>query len=252
MQFWLGAHMPVWLTRTDVPLFVSHRRLAMYKNMPRALGPWALDSGGFSEISMYGEWRTSPDDYVRAVRRYADEVGNLAWAAPQDWMCEPPMLAKTGLTVVAHQQLTIRSYLELRDTGLPFVPVLQGWAIDDYQRHVEMYAKAGVDLAAEPLVGVGTVCRREATSEVHKIIASLAWAKLKLHGFGVKQSGLEMYGDLLASADSMAWSFRARRGKIRLDGCPHETCGNCLRWALQWRKKILTRAQYQPALELGL
>src|SRR5690242_4741899 len=97
MRFYLGTHMPSWLTKTDVPLFVSHRRLlgelrpgrGARKTLPRARGPWALDSGGFTELQMFGEWRTTPAEYIAAVRRYRDEIGGLVWAAPMDWMCEP-------------------------------------------------------------------------------------------------------------------------------------------------------------------
>ena len=45
-----------------------------------------------------------------------------------DWMCEPAMLARTGLTVAEHQAGTVANYLELRAAApeLPFIPVLQG------------------------------------------------------------------------------------------------------------------------------
>jgi len=51
-----------------------------------------------------------------------------------DWMSEPIMLAKTGLTVAVHQARTVANYLALRDLApdLPFIPVLQGWRLDDY------------------------------------------------------------------------------------------------------------------------
>ncbi len=88
MRFWLGVHKPAWLERTSVPLMVSHRILHERRTLPRTRGPWVLDSGGFTELSMYGGWWTTPADYVAAARRYADEIGQLAWAAPQDWMCE--------------------------------------------------------------------------------------------------------------------------------------------------------------------
>lgn len=41
------------------------------------------------------------------------------------------MLARTGLTVREHQERTIANFLELRRIapGLPFIPVLQGWAL---------------------------------------------------------------------------------------------------------------------------
>ncbi|HEX7992696.1 MAG TPA: hypothetical protein VF506_02180, partial [Streptosporangiaceae bacterium] len=88
MKFWLGTHRPSWLKRTDigVPLFVSHVTLGKYKTLPTAVAPWALDSGGFSEVSARGAdaFADGPGPYVAAVRRYRDEVGQLAWAAPQD------------------------------------------------------------------------------------------------------------------------------------------------------------------------
>jgi hypothetical protein len=71
MRFWLGVHKPAWLERTSVPLMVSHRTLHERRTLPRARGPWVLDSGGFTELSMYGGWRTTLADYVAAARRYA-------------------------------------------------------------------------------------------------------------------------------------------------------------------------------------
>jgi hypothetical protein len=48
------------------------------------------------------------------VRRYRDEIGCLDWAAPQDWMCEPFILAKTGLSVREYRR-TVASYLRLTE-----------------------------------------------------------------------------------------------------------------------------------------
>ena len=55
-----------------------------------ARGRWALDSGAFSELSAYGRWTLTLEQYVAAVRRYRDEVGQLDWAAPQDRMFTHP------------------------------------------------------------------------------------------------------------------------------------------------------------------
>ena len=106
---------------------------------------WALDSGAFSELSAYGKWTLTPEEYVAAVRRYAKEIGHLDWAAPQDWMCEPFILAKTGLSVVEHQRRTIANYLRLKELApdLPFAPVLQGWDLADYLACAAMYEAAG-------------------------------------------------------------------------------------------------------------
>jgi hypothetical protein len=196
-------------------------------------------------------------------------IGGLSWAAPQDWMCEPIVIsggragrlrfAGTGLTVAEHQRRTVASYLELRGIApdLPFIPVLQGYTCGEYQRCADLYAAAGIDLAAEPLVGLGSVCRRQATAEARQIITALhARGITRLHGFGVKILGLARYGHLLASADSLAWSEDARRRGHPMPGCPphrpgcpprcrahHANCANCLRYALHWRAaKILAAA----------
>ena len=87
--FYLGAHQPHWLESAGFPLFVSHRRLRERRSLPRAIAPWALDSGGFTALSGDGTWDMTPGQYVAAVERYAAEIGRLEWAAPMDWMCEP-------------------------------------------------------------------------------------------------------------------------------------------------------------------
>lgn len=255
-RFYLGTHKPEWLERTWVPLFISHRRLRERVRLPRAWAPWALDSGGFTELSLHGQWETTPAAYVVAVRRYAAEVGNLAWAAPQDWMCEPFMLDKTGLTVADHQERTVANYLELRTLApeLPFVPVLQGWALADYHHCVELYDRAGVDLRAAPVVGLGSVCRRQATGEIEDIAHALAALGLRLHGFGVKTSGLTRYAEHLVSADSMAWSYDARRGARALGHEHlHKSCANCMVYAREWRERLLRRLRaVQLSLPVGV
>jgi hypothetical protein len=257
LLFFLGTHHPHWLSRLDVPLFVSRRALERMKTLPRARVTWALDSGGFSELSIHGTWKLGAPDYVGLVRRYVDEIGSLAWAAPQDWMCEPDMLKRTGLDVAEHQRRTIANYLELRSLApeLPFIPVLQGWGLADYWRHVDAYDAAGVDLAALPLVGVGTVCRRQNTGMASALLSSLAADGLRCHGFGFKRTGLlSAGGRTLASADSLAWSYHARR-EPPLPECrgKHINCANCPRFALEWRADTLAMiARAETQLELHL
>lgn len=227
---------------------VSHRRLEKRRRLPRATAPWVLDSGGFSELNLYGDWVTTPVEYRAAVHRYRNEIGNLAWAAPMDWMCEPIVLEKTHLTVAEHQRRTVDNFVRLRDadSSLPFIPVLQGWELDDYLRCIDLYDKADVDLGTLDTVGVGTVCRRQHTGTVDRILSTLAETGLQLHGFGVKTTGLTRYADALSSADSLAWSYRARNAPPPpLAGCSHRSCSNCLRFALAWREKVLRRCSNQ-------
>jgi hypothetical protein len=250
VQVVLGTHRPHWLRLVDVPLFVSHRTLRTYRTLPRAVGPWALDSGGFTELNMHGRWATTTSDYLDAVGRYQANVGLLEWAAPQDWMCEPVVLAKTGLPVREHQERTVQNYLDLR--GRPFIPVLQGWTVGDYWRCVDLYSDAGVDLRDEPLVGLGTVCRRQGTSEIAGLVRDLAGGGLRLHGFGMKLGAFDTDVAVhLVSADSLAWSYGARRSPP-LPGCTHRSCANCLRWALAWRERVLARIDEPKQLGMTL
>lgn len=197
-----------------------------------------MDSGGFTEVSMFGGWQTTPREYVSDVERFHEEIGRMDWAAPQDWMCEPAVLQQTGLSVLEHQRLTIENIIELRSiSDMPFIPVLQGWEYGDYIDHISMYEQAGMDLTQEPLVGVGSVCRRQGTREAHAILTMVRALGIKPHGFGVKVSGLKKYGLGLESADSMAWSFGARMNPP-IKGHPHKTCANCLEYALRWRATV--------------
>lgn len=243
--FYLGTHEPAWLGRVRMPLFISHRRLSRYRRLPVARCRWALDSGAFSELSLYGRWTLAPNAYVAAIRRYRVEVTHLVWAAPQDWLCEPLIIARTGLSVREHQRRTVANLFELRELApeLPVIPVLQGWGLSDYIECVRMYAAAGIDLRQEPLVGLGSVCRRQSTDEIGVIVRRLQEQGLRLHGFGVKTEGLRRFGRYLASADSMAWSLRGRYVR----GCRHRSAherfpaseANCLPFAREWRRKVL-------------
>lgn len=281
MRFYLGTHKTGWLERHDVgvPLFISRRQLEQRTQLPRAVVPWALDSGGFTELSTPPpgspqtewhdghapistiqvrephRWQITPEEYVDTVRRFDEEIGLMEWAAPMDSMCEPWITQATGRTVEQHQADTVTNLLRLWELGgrdLGIVPVIQGWAPSDYLRHVAMYRAAGVRLEDEPVVGVGSVCRRQSTTEALGIFAAIAdLIGPILHGFGLKGAafglGIERY---LLSADSLAWSYNARRN-APLPGCAHGRtgtgkCNNCPRFALEWRSRALSRVGTAP------
>lgn len=208
--------------------------------MQRARGPWALDSSGFTQLSKHGEWTIPIKTYVEETRRYLECIGNMRWASSQDWMCEPQILQKTGLTVEEHQRRTLENYRELMQLApdVPWAPVLQGWSVGDYWRHAEAYQDAGIDLAKAPVVGVGTMCRRQSTTRANALLATLHADGIRCHAFGYKLRGLALAHEHLTSADSLAWSYAARR-RPPLPGCQHTHCNNCRKFALLWRRKVL-------------
>lgn len=259
--FYLGISQPAWLANpllADRRVFISRRTFAdsrtgrYRKTFPVAIGRYAVDSGGFTELQKYGRWMTSASEYIEFLARLREETGLYDFASPRDWMCEPAvinggsfaggMFHGTGTTLKWHQRQTVRDFLDLRarDPKAKIIPVLQGWELPDYLRCARMYRTAGIDLAAEPVVGIGSVCRRQNTREAADIIAALLDDGVRhLHGFGFKIVGLRNCWDMLSTADSMAWSFTARRGGT----CPHSpyargvapiNCANCLRYACEW------------------
>ncbi len=220
MRFYLTTHKRHWLRWTDVPLFLKSEHWDRAVKWDVAQGPYAVDSGGFTELKDKGTWTRTPRQYVQDLRRIWEHVGPYDWAAPQDWMCENAIInggwfggqyfVGTHLSVEEHQRRTVENFLELRSHApeLRIAPVIQG-TLNSYERCVELYENAGVDLRAEPVVGLGSVCRLQSTREGAAIVTAMAAHGFKLHGFGFKILGLERVGHLLASADSAAWSSHA-------------------------------------------
>lgn len=241
MIFFLGVPEPSWLSHLGVPLFVSYNRLRRIKHkFPTARSIWALDSGGFTQLQTYGTWTVGAREYASDVRFWREEIGNLVWAATQDWMCEPEQVKRTGLSVAEHQRRTVRSYLDLQQIApdLPWMPVLQGYTPEEYLRCIELYYDHGVDLCGLPTVGIGSVCRRQGTTEIADLVSMVADLGLKLHGFGVKSLGLDRFADRLVSSDSMAWS-KAARYSPPMRGHSHQTCANCPEYAMRWYAGIV-------------
>lgn len=212
MRFYPGLHQLKDAKHFD-RCFLSINRLRRRKGNFLEVGDWIMDSGAFTEISKFGEYRHSVKEYASEARRW-ESFGNLELIVSQDYMCEDFILKKTGMAVKRHQRLTIERYQDLIacDLGTTIMPVLQGYDPQEYMRHLDMYG----DLLTKGMrVGVGSVCKRNASPD--KIVAVLAPIKkerpdLRLHGFGVKLTSLgdKRVRKLLYSSDSMAWSTAAR------------------------------------------
>lgn len=176
---------------------------------------WIMDSGAFSTILLHGGYPDPVSEYAAEIRRWASN-GELLAAVAQDYMCEPMMLAKTGLTIADHQRLTIERYDQLRAedvAGVYIMPVLQGYEPADYVSHLRAY---GDRLELGAWVGVGSVCKRNTDPRaVEAVLVAIKRERpdLRLHGFGLKTTALAdpVIRALLYSADSMAWSFAARK-----------------------------------------
>lgn len=235
VRFFTGLHQPSDAKHFDAA-FVSVNRLRKRKSAMN-IGNWIMDSGAFTEISTHGRYRHDVASYAAEIRRWATNgSGQLLAAVAQDWMCEPFIVEKTGLSIAEHQRLTIERYdaLMREDVGGTYVlPVLQGFAPEDYAAHVHAY---GDRLALGAWVGVGSVCKRNGTpAAVAAVLLAVLTERpdLRLHGFGLKTTALAnpLIRRLLHTADSMAWSFSARKQGRN---------ANDWREARRWTEKIHT------------
>lgn len=260
--FALGTHEPGWSRLPGLPtLCIARQRLVRRKagRVRPAATDVLLDGGGFTELQYHGRWRQTAREFADQVGELVEVMGRVVWCAPQDYMCEPAVIGGgtfgrlhfvgTGLSVREHVERTVQNALDLRALrpDLPWLYVVQGYTIDDYLLCLDLYRSAGVDLAAQPVVGIGSVCRRQDSGEIHQVFTEMTGAGLSCHGFGVKTLGFARYQHLLFSADSTAWSDRARYHAQhappgvdkRLGGCTstaHRSCANCLTWATSWHR----------------
>lgn len=210
--FFIGLHQP-----SDARHFarccISVNRLRHRRSFD--VQEWMMDSGAFTEVAIHGGYRQPVEAYADEVRRWAGH-GQLVAAVSQDFMCEPFVLQRTGLTTADHQAMTIDRYRALVAAvgAVAYVmPVLQGYAPSEYADHVRQY---GALLARGQWVGVGSVCKRNGDpQQIVAVLRSIYDVRpdLRLHGFGLKQTALAsgVVQAMLWSADSMAWSFAARR-----------------------------------------
>ncbi len=213
MRFFVGLHQPSDAAHVDAA-FVSVNRLRTRKSDFK-VGDWIMDSGAFSTILTHGGYPEPPCVYAAHIRRWS-LCGNLLAAVAQDYMCEAHMLKITGMTIADHQRLTVERYDELLrcDTaGVYIMPVLQGYAPADYVDHIRQY---GDRLAHGAWVGVGSVCKRNGdAAAIEAVLLAIKGERpdLRLHGFGVRAPALgsRLVRELLHTADSMAWSFAARK-----------------------------------------
>jgi hypothetical protein len=212
MRFFVGLHQPSDARHFEA-CFISVNRLRSRK-APFPVRAWIMDSGAFTTIAAHGGYPEPPEAYAAEIARWA-RCGELLAAVAQDYMCEPAMLARTGLTVADHQRLTIERYdvLMAARPAVRIMPVLQGYEPQEYVDHIRQY---GGRLRSGAWVGVGSVCKRNGNpAAIKAVLAAIHEERpdLLLHGFGLKSTALssEEIRAELHTADSMSWSYAARR-----------------------------------------
>ena len=169
---------------------------------PLSVGRWMLDSGAFTQVTKFGDFIQSTEEYVRLAVRFQDQ-GELACIATQDYMCEPSVIAELQsqgrkASVRIHQNNTVKRYIDIMEQSVkqglkvPVMPVLQGWEVEDYYDHYIKYCNelsnrrywngkewhcpfmdrpyyhghTGELLNAGHWIGIGSTCKRNTNPEV--------------------------------------------------------------------------------------
>jgi hypothetical protein len=176
-----------------------------------------VDSGGYQFFTQFNEYPYTVEDYLKKIDNISDKI---KYFASMDYPCEPELLEKRGKTVKEHIDATIKNTIkthELIKAEYPhlkdkFVPVIQGWATNDYIKCIEGYKTAGL-WPEYDYWAVGSVCRRNATTQTKDILKTIqrAGGNKRLHAFGFKISNLKdrTIKSLLYSCDSSAWGIEA-------------------------------------------
>jgi hypothetical protein len=246
-KFFVGLHKAHFAKRVErcmVSVNVLRTRVSDFQ-----VGEWLMDSGAFTKVTRDGGYLEPVEVYASEILRWS-WVGKLLAAVSEDYMCEPFVLERTGLSITEHQRLTIDRYCALRRLvpyRLHIMPVLQGYAPSDYADHVRQY---GDLLTPGMWVGVGSVCKRNAkASAIAAVLRAIHDVRpdLRLHGFGIKLTSLASpeVSQRLYSADSMAWSFSARKQGRN---------PNCVTEAIRFveRAAVVTAAALRPPEQITL
>lgn len=193
--------------------------------MPKHITEVAADSGGFVATFKWGDYRFTPEQYVRWLDTF-----NPSWAATMDYCCENEITSgRPGIVLERQQRTSAMAYSfwkDYRDPSWAWVPTIQGWKVEEYRRHAielrplirEMQIYFESRAPGRFRVGIGTLCNRANAEMVRRVAAAVAeeLPGIPLHLWGVKLAVLRSPVALphVISVDSAAWSV----GGLKSDG----------------------------------
>lgn len=218
------------------------------------LASLVLDSGGFNAARKWGQYPWSVDAYATLAQRYADGPCPLAWVAVMDYACEHGVDREQLATNQQRIAATVDNARRCREQAptLPWLPVIQGWTLDEYAQSIDLYTQAGFPLA---YAGLGTMCGRP-VREACAILRALAehYPHQRYHVFGMHLGVLDDHdaAAVVESWDSYAWDWEPNgsRGrsawKRRRGGLPDWTYSKEVRARAQAYSLRVRQAITQP------
>ena len=207
---------------------------------------WALDSAGFTAMSQWSRKGTQAGIagiYPWSLSQYITlaSLTSPSWWSQVDFCVEREIASSQSdvdyrvNATVTLLEATLRFIYDWQNELAkscnstvvanllrPPVPILQGYAVGDYLRCLDMMTTVWDRwtpwLAPPKLIGLGSVCRRHLHHPEHGLYPILMGLEgnlplgSRLHLFGVKGTALNDIKHLnwIASSDSMSWDFSAR------------------------------------------
>jgi hypothetical protein len=168
------------------------------KKFPKKSGLKFLDSGGYLALLRWGK-------YPFSVVNYANLVCKLrpCYYASMDYACEPSLVGVVD-SVDRRICCTVENAAMLAEyedqlAGL-FVPVIQGYQLDEYFRCLELYQQAGL---IREYMAVGSMCRRLSVVELRNLVSEIY---LACRNAGVKRLFDLKISPSLVDLDRYIWS----------------------------------------------
>lgn len=163
----------------QAPVLVSANAFSKYKRDDYGIQVWngfntnslknaagmrvCLDSAGFVAMAKYRGFHWTVEDYMKLCAAWEWE-----WFASMDMCVEPEVARDEGMvldrisgTIWLNRQCAIGAAEIGKKDRL--MPVIQGWRPDHYRRCID---RMGALLDDKPLIGVGSMCRRNVEGNV--------------------------------------------------------------------------------------
>jgi hypothetical protein len=168
-----------------------------------------VDSGGFSFFRKYGKYPFTLEQYVDWIGYLQDDYP-IYLVSVLDYPCEGTTNRTTLKTNEERIIQTVSNAIECIDyeDSLPWMPVIQGYTLEEYLHCIDLYEQAGIDLG---YIAVGSICARKGNSLTIRNLLTKIYERThaKLHAFGLSLNYLRdpQIANILYSSDSSAWNW---------------------------------------------
>ena len=209
---------------TTVKCLVNYATHRTKPPLPNNMNTLFVDAGGYGILTKLKDYPFSPNTYFRDLR-----ILKPAYWGSMDYPCHPPFLKRLGRTVTEqiiatlNNQILLMEHDQFDQVPGQFIPVIQGWEMDDYLYCIDAMRDNGL---LTDYMAIGSLKRprkgNNGPNQTKQLILQIAkeLPGTRLHIFGITLLILEdpMVAPAIYSGDSASWSFEHKFTKV---GGPH-------------------------------